>query len=397
MREKLNAASINEVTLLTACCYQQGTSSQEDRKLMKRITIEQNLKKLLYGKHTRHTITLATIDQVLQHVIVPLQYDSTDVELVRNAIQFSDNEGHKLSTERLRALYLHTIKAGRVSVLAAFPEPMVQPDDELVIQSLKESAKFGHYAMILHFILSIPEQRRFDILQTKSVIQNNKTFKDWKEPNCTHILQWAACRSVDEDMQNILDALVNLEGRYTLITRTPHDDDYSPLLLAAVNCRRDNLCKMLNVMSSEQIMEAVLPRKVTFLTPLNSFYSESGERHEAMVMPILLSKLFGDNQKLYDAYQYFKENIGWNNLPALRNHYLATYFPTRAQSTLPFFGLGFSIPGHRLSPDELNLVVRVVFYQNYHKFDSAQRSRIEIQMNAYDQSIENVAANNALT
>lgn len=220
------------------------------------------------------------------------------------------------------------------------------------------------------------------MLQTKSLISGKfRTYLE--EPDKTNILQWAVGRSVPKDIQAILNALTDEQERYILITHCPDHDDLSPLLLTAANCAKDNLIMMVNALSHEHVMEAILPEKVTFLTPLNDLYS--AQRKE-LIVPVLLNKLFGKNQKLYDAYHYLEDRTDRKKLEDMRDYYLATHFPSSIQKTFSFFKPGFSIPGHKLSNEELDKVVRVVFYQRYDKFDYVERGKIEARMNEYKSS-----------
>ena len=394
LRAKISSASINEVLLIRAKDYQEA-ACYKDSDMMRHFhyRVCHDLEKLLSNSRMRGKITLETITQLLHYLIVPLEYEHEDSShLVHDALNFKDSEGNQLNSIVHQTAYLNTIKAGRVKTFDKFQEDLIPPHDERVIQALTDAAKNAHYAMVLHLIKKIPSARRFVILQTKSIVRNDKQYKDTNEPEFTHILQWAACRPITEDIHAILDTLDNTEERYALITSTPSRDDYSPLLLASVNCRQENLSIMLDALSYEQAIEAILPHKVTFFTPLDQFHSHPQlSNHEIKIMPTLLGKVFGENEKLYAAYQYLKGNLSWDTLRALRDHYLATYFPTNSQTTLRLFTRSYSIPGHSLNKEELDKVVRVVFYQNYHKFDSAQRERIEFRMNSREQLSENVA------
>ncbi len=243
---------------------------------------------------------------------------------------------------------------------------------------------------MLHLIQSIPQERRFEVLQIKSLINVESTFRARVELDKTHILQWAACRHAPKDLRTILDALVNEQERYTLITQTIWSPDinhfypqyFSPLMLATANIRMDNLIMMLNSLTHEHVIDAILPKKVSYFTPLYShLHCLDTQRY---IMPIFLEKLFGENQKLYGAYHYLKARNDWKTLKALRDHYLASHFPTPTQRHLGFFRFDFSIPGHPLSKEELDLVVRVRFYQRYYELDDIERGKIQAQMNAYD-------------
>lgn len=389
LRSLINSASINEVLLLLAQNYQALISSQKQHGSFKFVYVEQQLKQMLENKEICNKISRATTLQFFQHILVPFRYDSdTSVALIGYLVSCED----MLHESDIQLAYLQIIRVGRVKALAAFHEDILQPWDERVIQALQDAAKNAHYTMVLHLINKIPSARRFVILQTKAIVQNDKQYQDTREPKFTHILQWAACRSVTGDIHVILNALDNIEERCALITKTPNEDDYSPLLLAAINCRQKNLSIMLSILSDEQAIEAILPHKVTFFTPLNPSDSYPVNNHEIKVMPILLDKLFGENQKLYTAYQYLKTHLGWDTLRALRDHYLATHFPTKRQTAIRFFTGSYSIPGHPLNKEELDKVVRVVFYQNYHEFDTVERSRIESRMNSREKPLENVAA-----
>jgi len=379
LNERLNSASINEVVLLLANVI--ANDHQQNER-----TNEHDLKNLLNCPNICNKISLATMSQVLLYIIVPHKYESEDsARLVRCILSFKTNDGIGLGVDCIKSAYLQTIKAGRIKALTVFQELTGHEDDlESMIQALRVAAENRHYSMVLHLIKRVPNDRRLKLLQTKAVINGDMSYlRGSQVPEKTHVLQWAACRSVKEDLLCILDAL-NEQERYTLITNTPNEDDYSPLLLAAINCWEDNLILMLDSLTHGHAIEAILPKTVSFLTPLNAFYSYHKKMHKTDIMPILLTKLFGENQKLYDAYHYLEPRCDWNCLRALRDHYLATHFPSRVQRSLAFFGIGFSIPEHPLSSEELDVVVRVIFYQNYHKLDYIQRGKIEDRMSAYE-------------
>lgn len=390
LRAKISAAAINEVILIRAKDYQE-IACHKDSYMIRRFhfRVEQDLRDILSNSRMRCKITLETITQLLKNLIIPLKFEWDDSsQLVHDILNFKDSEGNQLNSNEHQIAYLKSIEVGRIKTFEKFPEDLVPAHDERVIQALRNAAKNAHYDMVLRLIKKIPSTRRFEILQTKAGVQNNKQFGDWKEPKFPHILQWAACRSVTEDIHTILDALDNLEERYTLITHSPGEDDYSPLLLTSINCRRENFSIMLNALSDEQAMKAILPYKVTFYSPLNqrNCYSHLND-HEIKIMPIILAKVFGENQKLYAAYHYLKRNLSWKTLYALRDHYLSTYFPTYSQTNFHFFIKSYSIPGHSLNKEELDKVVQVVFYQNYHEFDDVQRSKIKSRMNSMSNQV----------
>lgn len=342
------------------------------------------MEELLNCQNIRKKLSLATMRQVLWHSIVPIEHESdTHAKLVRCVLSFKTPEGAGIEADCIKSAYFQAIKVGRIKALAVFQELMMSHEDELdaMIQALQVAAENRHYPMVLHLINSIPSDKRLSLLLTKAVINDDMPCKGyWRVPDKTHVLQWAVCRSVSEDIQCILDALTE-EERFTLITYMPDEDDFSPLLLAAFICLGDNLVLMLDSLTHKHAIEAILPKKVSVLSPLDVFHSYDHNRHETVIMPILLTKLFGENQKLYDAYHYLGVRpCGWKLLRALRDHYLATHFPSHTQKGLAFFGIG----GNPLSDEELDVVVRVIFYQNYYKFDSIQRGEIEDRMHEYE-------------
>lgn len=383
LRKGLTSESINQVVLLAA----------RSRKI-------HELNELLDHFEVVDSLSIDTMGQVLLHFVGTLQHEhDSDVDIVRRILNFQTIEHINLGEHVIKEAYLRLIKCGRVKTCMMFQNipGTHQLDREGIIQSLKEAAQQRHYEMVLYYIQKIPSDRRLELLQTKSVINDDRPFASRRLPKKAHTLQWAICRSVTEDIQCILGSLANEPERYALINNMSDNDDYSPLLLAAFDGWAANLQLMLDALSPEHVIEVILPKKISFLTPLNEFECFPKEHYQRSIMPILLTKLFGERRHLYAAYHDLESRCDMKCLKELRNHYLDKHFPMRTTVGLTLFKRSFSISGYSLSSEELDLVGRVVLYQKYHVFDSRQRKKIEDRMNDYETRMAPAVLSTVLT
>tara|TARA_R110002126_G_scaffold256187_2_gene399230 strand:- start:5864 stop:7372 length:1509 start_codon:yes stop_codon:yes gene_type:complete len=367
LHDNLDEPTINTITLLVAQASQWYW-----------------LDDILKYKSIAQKIHSTTMSQVLLLAIRlnTKRYEiNIDVKLIEQLINLNDEQRPDVSS--IQASQLEAIKMGRTKTVRAFqslPESH-QPNIESIIDAVKRAAQLQNYGTVVHLVGIIPSDRRLDILEALSEEDSNSSSLSLGEPKKRNTLHWAVCRNATEDLYTILNALSEPE-RFILITKMPnnafYDHSYSPLITASITGRGENLTILLNSLSETHKLEAILPKKITIYTP---FYSYGRIKKETL--SALLSVLFGENQNLHDAYNELCRKCDINSLNALRNHFLRTNYPTKAQSYLSFFTPSFSIPGHPLEPEELNLIVRVVLYERYSDYDYIQRGAIEDRITAY--------------
>lgn len=374
LQERLNVEASNHVFLSTASAHKM----HELTELFKLKCIAQKL-------------TVTTVSRALSYILSRNEYEhDSDLSLLKSLLDFKDADGVGLGADAIETAYLQAVKNGRVNslkLIQALPN-LSQAPMELIIEAVKEAAEHKYYNMVLHLLQMIPSDRRLEVVQTKARFDDNEPIRYVKDSKCTNILQWAVGYYSTENIQPILDALSEPE-RYLLMTQS---EDYywdsAPILTTVSKNYARNLNTLLNALSPEHLMETILPKKPSIDMALSR--CDKRTKHNE-VLPILLNRIFGDNQRLYAAYNALEtrmsENL-WKTLYAMRDYYLSVHAPSMIQRRVSFFQQGFSIPGHTLSNQELDLVVRAVFYRHYGQFDHRQRGAIEARVDAYDRLVE---------
>lgn len=286
----------------------------------------------------------SSIEAVIIGRILTLHISQLDITTIKNA-------------------HVHAIQTGQVRSLILFKalSAEYQPDIADIAKALENAARAKKYGVVLERIESIPNER-LSILKAESESKN--------------ILHWAIGRRVKKDIETILYALVPAD-RFRLITEHSNDSVGSPLTYASRNGWTDNIKTVLASLSEEARFSAILPRKVSLNTPFYNAHPDS--------ISLFLGYLFGDNHLLYNAYYDLDVRCNVSSIKQLRDFYLLNHHSHgQTFKRIPFFSSTFSIPGHSLSKEELDLVARVVFYKQYRKLDYLQRGKIEAQMENND-------------
>jgi hypothetical protein len=374
-RALINAEACNEALIVLAKKYQNYPFESRDPFGPYSLTkVVAQFKLILKDEDLSRRISLKTVFQALHMLFIPL---NCPCDLISELLNFKDENNEKLSRDDIELLYLQAIRAGCIEALAYFDDKLIPFDDKRMIDALKDAAQNEHFEMVFRLMNRISSKNRLEVFQTYSSVKKPWPYRN----NEQNILQYSVCHKNTKFTQRILYALDSKDDRMALVTSVKEKHELSALNLAAEMHRTSHLKVMLDALSKEQAIEAIMPRKIDIDTPLYlSNYNKLYE-YEEPVMPILLERLFGNNQKLYAAFEYLvNSKISRRKISAWRDNYLANHFPSAYNNAMRFFSFSNAIPGHPLNKEELDLVIQVALYRYYGIFDSVQRSGVEERM-----------------